>query len=79
MKGMFDFSTFSDDSKYYDDSNKLVVGQMKHEIGGIAINKFIGLKAKMYSFLAVSIKKAKDVNKNVVGKIELKVNTKMFC
>ena len=29
---MFDFSSYSARSKYYDDSNKLVVGKMKDEI-----------------------------------------------
>ena len=28
---MFDFSNYSAKSKYYDDSNKLVVGKMKDE------------------------------------------------
>ena len=31
---MFDFSNYS---KYYDDSIKLVIGKMKDEIGGVAI------------------------------------------
>ena len=34
-KDMFDFSNYSTKSKYYDDSNKLVVGKMKHETGGV--------------------------------------------
>ena len=28
---MFDFSNYSTKSKYYDDSNKLVIGNMKDE------------------------------------------------
>ena len=40
---------------------------MKDETGGIAIEEFIGLKPKMYSFLVDSVhRKAKCVNKNVV-------------
>ena len=31
-KEMFDFSNYSTKSKYYDDSNKLVTGEMKDEI-----------------------------------------------
>ena len=38
-------------SKYYDDSKKLVIRKMKDESGGVAIEEFVGLKAKMYSFL----------------------------
>ena len=39
-------------SKYYDDSNKLVAGKMKDEAGGVAVKEFVGLKPKMYLFLA---------------------------
>ena len=48
---MFDFSNYSAKSKYYDDSNKLVVGKMKNEIVDVSVKKFVGLKPKMYSFL----------------------------
>ena len=34
-KEMFDFSNCSGKSKYFDDSNKLVVGKMKDETGGV--------------------------------------------
>ena len=34
---MFDFSHYLTKSKYYDNSNKLVIGKMKNETGGIAI------------------------------------------
>ena len=30
---------------------KLVLGKIKDETGGVAIEEFVGLKAKMYSFL----------------------------
>ena len=32
---MFDISSFSTKSKYYDNSNKLVVGKMKDETAGV--------------------------------------------
>ena len=48
---MFDFGNYSAKAKYYDSSNKLVVGKMKNETGGVAIDEFVGLKPKMYSFL----------------------------
>ena len=69
---MFGFSNFSAELKYYDDSNKLMVGKMKDEISGAAIKEFVGLKLKMYSFLvddSSEHKNAKGVNKNVVEKI----------
>ena len=70
-KKMFDFSNYSTKSKYYDDSNKIVIGKMKGETGGIAIEKSVGLKPKMYSFLVENNehKKVNGVNKNVVATI----------
>ena len=66
----FDFSNYSAKSKYYDDSNKLVVFKMKDETSGAA--GFVGLKPEMYSLLvddSSEHKNAKDVNKNVVAMI----------
>ena len=48
---MFGFSNYSIKSKYYDNSNKLVVGKMKDQTGGVAIEEFVGLKPKMYLYL----------------------------
>ena len=48
-KDLFDFSNYSKDSIYYDDTNKKVIGIMKDEYGGVIIIEFIGLKAKMYA------------------------------
>ena len=50
-KEMFDFSNYSSKSKYYDKSNKLVVGKIKDETVGAEVKKFVGLKPKMYSYL----------------------------
>ena len=38
-KEMFDFSNYSAKSKQYDDSNKLIIGKMKDDTGGVAIKK----------------------------------------
>ena len=46
---LFDFSNYSKDSRFYDESNKKVIGKMKHEYGGVIIDEFIELKSKMYS------------------------------
>ena len=48
-KDLFDFSNYSKDSKFYDDTNKKVIGKMKDEYGGVIIDQFVGLKSKMYS------------------------------
>ena len=39
-KEMFHFSNYSTKSKYYDNSNKLVVGKMKDKTAGVAIEEF---------------------------------------
>ena len=39
-KKMFDFSNYSDNKKYYDESNKLVVDKMKDETFGFTIKDF---------------------------------------
>ena len=70
-KEMFDFSNYSTKSKYHDNSNKLVIGKIKDETGGVAIEGFVGLKPKMYSFLEDNKqhKTAKGVNKNILATI----------
>ena len=40
-KEMFDISSFSTKSKYYDNSNKLVVGKMKDETAGVVIEDLL--------------------------------------
>ena len=34
-KDLFDFGNYSKDSRFYDDSNKKVIGIMKNEYGGV--------------------------------------------
>ena len=50
-KEMFNFSNYSTKSKYYNNSNKLVVGKMKDGTAGVAMEQFVGFKPKMYSYL----------------------------
>ena len=68
-KEMFGFNNYLAKSKYYDNSNKLVIGKMKQQTGGAAIEELVGLEPKMYSFLVDNNghKKAKGVNKSVVA------------
>ena len=70
-KDIFDFSNYSSKSKYYDNSNKLAIGNMKDETGGVAIEEFVGLKPKMYSFLIDNRehKNSNYANKNVIATI----------
>ena len=46
---MFDFSSYSNDSKFFDETNRKVIGKMKDEFGGAIAIEFVGLKWKMYS------------------------------
>ena len=69
---MFDFSYYSAKSKYYDDSNALIVGKIKDEIGDVAIAEFVGLKPNLYSILMSNSRKCKNPiwgNKNIVPEI----------
>ena len=40
-KEMFDFRNYSTKSKYYDNSNKLVIRKMKDETGDVATEEII--------------------------------------
>ena len=64
-KHLFDFSGYPKGSIYYCDINKKVLGKMKDEFNGVKIDKFVGLKSKMYSLIGEDCKevnKAKGVN-----------------
>ena len=63
-KDLFDFSNYSKDSKFFDETNKKVIGKMKDEFGGIIVDEFVGLKSKMYSM------KQKMMVKNVIQQKE---------
>ena len=41
-KEMFDFSNYSTNSKCYYGSRKFVIGKMKDETGGVAMEEFVG-------------------------------------
>ena len=50
-KDLFDFSICPKDSKYYNNSNNLVVGKLKDETCGAPMKNFVGLKSKIYIFI----------------------------
>ena len=67
-KDLFDFSVHSREFKFYDNSNKKVIGKMKYEMGGKVVSEFIGLKSKMYSLIRVDDEeniRAKGINRDL--------------
>ena len=62
---MFDFSNYPKDSKFFDLTNKKVIGKMKDMSQRKIINEFVGLKSKIYSMKTIDGKEsntAKGVN-----------------
>ena len=54
---MLDVSNYPKDSKFFDETNKKVIGKMKDEPEGKIIDEFVGLKSRMHSM------------KNIDGKV----------
>ena len=52
-KDLFDFSNYS---KFFNETNKKVIGKMKDEFGGVIVSEFVGLKSKMYSMKKLMVK-----------------------
>ena len=48
-KDLFNFSNHSKDSKFFNETNRKVIGKMKNEFGGVIVTELVGLKSKMYS------------------------------
>ncbi|WAQ94574.1 LOW QUALITY PROTEIN: hypothetical protein MAR_007045 [Mya arenaria] len=70
-KHIFDNSDYPNNSKYYFDDNKKVIGKMKDEAAGTPITEFVGLRSKMYSYTLNNkhaIKKCKGITEGVVKK-----------
>ena len=57
-KHLFDFNEFQ--SNLFCPTNKIVIGKMKDEFKGIPIDKFTGLKSKMYCISSASDEKLAD-------------------
>ena len=68
-KELFDFSEYPVNSRFYDPTNKKILGKMKDEFKGFKeFKEFVGLKSKMYSLISVDdkeVSKAKGVNKTI--------------
>ena len=67
---------YSQDSEFFDDDNKKVIGKMKDEFGGIIIGQFIGLKPQMYSIKKLMVEKQKLLKEYILR--QNLMNFKMF-
>ena len=66
---VYDTSNYPKEHPLYSITNKKVLGKMKDECGGDAIQEVIAVRPKMYSVLSKkNIRKAKGVKKNVIEK-----------
>ena len=68
-KDKFDNSDYPEDSQYFDQTNKKVIGKFKDEAAGIPITEFVGLRSKMYSYMKDNQKggkTAKGIKKNII-------------
>ncbi|XP_068691018.1 uncharacterized protein [Montipora foliosa] len=68
-KDKFDNSDYSQDSQYFDRTNKKVIGKFKDETAGMPITEFVGLRSKMYSYIKDNDKggkTAKGIKKNII-------------
>ena len=55
-KDLFDFSDYPVNLKFFDSSNKKIIGKMKDKFKGEIVSEFTGLKSKMYSLINVEDK-----------------------
>ena len=68
-KNRFDNSDYRQDSRYFDKTNKKVIGKFKDEAVGIPVTEFVVLRSKMYSYMKDNQKRgktAKGIKKNIV-------------
>ena len=54
-KDLFDFNSYSKDSRFFDSTNEIVTGKIKGEFG---IDEFVGLQSKMYSMKKIDIEES---------------------
>ena len=55
-KDLFDLSNYLKNSRFFDGTNKKVIGKMKDKFGGIIVGEFVGLKSKIYSIKKLMVK-----------------------
>src|SRR5688500_17929338 len=63
-KDYYALSDYPKHHKYFDETNKKVIGKFKDEACGNVISEFVGLRAKMYSQLTYITNTVKEEDKN---------------
>ena len=58
-KHLFDFSNYPKDSKFFDETNKKVIGKMKDEFEGKIVAEIFGLKSEVFSIKKIDGKECK--------------------
>ena len=70
-KQLFDNSDYPKDSKFFESTNKKVIGKFNNEAASMPIKEFNGLRSKLYSYVkdnGKNEKTAKGVKKYVIKK-----------
>lgn len=70
-KEKFVNSHYPKDSKFYEETNKKLIGKFKDEASSIPIVEFVGLRSKMYSYIKDNDKggkTAKGIKENIIRK-----------
>ena len=73
---MFDFRNYPKDSKFFDETNKKVIGKINDKFGRVIVDEFARLKSKMYSMKKKMLKNVIQ-QKEWVLRLSL-INIKMF-
>ena len=55
-KHLFDFRNYPKDSKFFDETNKKVIGKINDKFGRVIVDEFARLKSKMYSMKKKDVK-----------------------
>ena len=62
-KDLFDFSNYPKDSKFFDETNKKVIGKMKDEFDGKIVAEIFGLKSEVFSIKKIDGKECKTAKR----------------
>ena len=78
-KDMFDNSDYPENSPYYCNTNKKIIGKFKDEACGIPITEFVSLKSKMYSYVKVDAYKDFWTDKDMFDNSDYPENSPYCC